>query len=552
MLATKSNQREAELLLIIDEQSQQIKAQQEIIHQQQEEIERLRKLVEKLQHQLSVLTRHQFGKRSEKDDVPDGDVEDGDPAPPEELEFVSVKAHERKKRGRKVLPDDLVRIPVYYDIPEQAKQCPCQCGRILRFMRNEITEEIVIIPETIYVRQHIRPVYGGCLHDDKIIVTPMLAPVVKKGLAAPETIAYVATNKYADSLPLYRQEKRLARQNINISRQTLYDWLYWGYNVLKPLINLVKTRVFSCSIVHTDDTPIKVQEPGLKKTREGRLWVYVGRNDKDQITYVYYEYSPSRKKQYPIDCFGNYSGYIQADAYPGYDSLFIAPKMSPHEVGPPKKVSTEVGCCMHARRYFFDVANKNKKKGIAYEAVQIIKRLYQIETEARPMTAEERYALRQEKSVPILQNFKEWLDEKQQTVMPKTPLADAITYAKNNWEALCRYTEDGRLEIDNGLAERLIKTPCIGKKNYLFFGSDEGGRVAAGYYTLIQSCEAYHINSYEYITDLLRRLPGKLYYRIEDLLPENWKPFNPFPESTQHPETPLNVVELIKLFSQPP
>ena len=150
MLASKSNQREAELLLIVDEQSQQIKAQQEVIQQQQEEIEKLRKLVEKLQHQLSVLTRHQFGKRSEKDDVSDGDVEDGDPAPPEELEFVSVKAHERKKRGRKVLPDDLVRIPVYYDIPEQAKQCPCQCGRILRFMRNEITEEIVIIPETIY------------------------------------------------------------------------------------------------------------------------------------------------------------------------------------------------------------------------------------------------------------------------------------------------------------------------------------------------------------------------------------------------------------------
>ena len=284
---------------------------------------------------------------------------------------------------------------------------------------------------------------------------------------------------------------------------------------------------------NTDDTPVPVLAPGNKKTKKGRLWVYAGTGS--DIPYIVYEYTENRKSEGPINFFQGYTGYIQADAFPGYNSLFAIDDPNKNHILQGKAL--EIGCWMHARRGFYNVAKNLKKKGLAYDAVQFIKELYKIEKEAvdKKLNYQEIYKLRQEKAVPVLLRFKEWLDEKSSIVLPKSPLGDSIVYALNQWKALMRYTENGMLKIDNGYAERLVKPPVIGKKNYLFFGSDGGGETAAIYYSLIQSALLYGINTLTYLTDILTRLPAGLYCSIDDLLPHNWEPYNPYQSSLENP-----------------
>jgi transposase len=445
---------------LIAQQAERITQQAERIAQQDKRIVELEAKLEKQQHQLDNLLRHQFGQRSEKELLESNaglEAEDGEAALEEaedfDIEFETITYERRKRKGRKErLTDDLPRIPCYYGFSESGPlMCSCGCGRTLRQMGLEIKEELVVEPEKVYVLQHIRPKFGGCFYDSEIIIAPMLASPIKGGLAAAETIAHIAVNKYQDHLPLYRQQQRFLRSGIDISRQTMCDWMAAGANVLNELLQLLKPCALANPIMHTDDTPMPVQAPGTKKTKQGRLWVYAGRGGEGDVhPYIFYDYSPDRCAKWPQARLAGYEGFIQADAYPGYDTLFKKPK-GHADKKPDAKLkegkATEIACWMHARRPFYNIAKNSKSRGLAYQAVQRIKKLYAIEKKGKDMSDDERYELRQKEAVPILEAFKIWLDEKKSQVMAKTPIEGAINYSLNQWAALCCYTEDGRLSI---------------------------------------------------------------------------------------------------------
>lgn len=488
-------------------------------------INELRANMDRLTHQLNELLRNHFGQKSEKhlsldepDVQPDADLEDL-----KELEFDTIIYQRKKRQGRRVrLSDEYPRLRIEYALPDPQLLCDCGCGQKLKKIGEVVTEQLAIVPKKLYVKQHVRFKYGDCPYDSKIITAPMLLQPIKKGLASPEIIAYTALNKYADHLPLYRQEVRYARYGLDISRQTQCDWLREGAKLYRELLTRIKTFLLSTSpIVNTDDTPIAVQEKGKGKTKTGRLWVYASHGD-NVIPYAIYEYTENRSHEGPKQFFGDYKGYIQADAYSGYDCLFH--KDNEQTTDKP----TEVGCWMHSRRKFYAIAKQTKKKGLAYDAVQFIRKLYGIEKRAKEqnVTSQQRYELRQKEAIPILTEFKIWLDKLEQQVLPKSPLGEAMTYALNQWQALIRYTENGMLEIDNGYAERLLKPPTIGKKNYMFFGNDNGGKTAAAFYTLIQCATLNGLNEFEYMTDITMRLASRLYRHIDELLPHLWKPLN--------------------------
>jgi transposase len=508
-------------------------------------IEELRFANEQLREQLKNLQRYVFGQKTEKNLPQDESTSPEQSEDNTELQFETITYQRKKRSNKKDKMAGLYVERIYYDLPEELRICQCGCGKPLRRMGEEITNQFVLIPEQSYIRQHIRFKYGGCQYDSTIITAPMLNQPIDKGSASSEIIAYIAVNKYQDHLPLYRQEERYKRSNIELARQTMCDWLREGAAWGKLLVDRMKDFALQNPMINTDDTPVPVLAPGNKKTKTGRLWVYAASGSKEAIPYIVYEYTENRSNKGPINFLQEYTGYLQADAYPGYNKLFA----SPTSVVLGRII--EVGCWMHARRNFYNIAKNIKKKGLSYDAVQFIRELYKIEKEAieKKLNYQEIYELRQEKAVPILEKFKLWLEEKITLVPPKSPLGEAITYTLNNWQALIRYTENGILKIDNGYAERLLKPAVIGKKNYLFFGSDSGGETAAIWYSLIQSAKLHGLNTTAYLTDILTRLPAGLYKTIDDLLPHKWQAYNPYESSSL--ETPIIVKQLLMNFQEP-
>ena len=499
-------------------------------------IEELRAEHARLRERLDNLLQHRFGQRAEKylpqDDNNKVDIKD--------VEFESI-TYQRKKRGKRKdkLSAELPRQKIYYDLPERI--CDCGCGFTLKKIGEVIAEQLVVIPEKVYVRQHIRFKYGGCPYDSTIMTAPMLPQPIPKSLASPEFIAHIAINKYEDHLPLYRQEQRAKRYGVPMSRQTFCDWLSSGAEWGQLIVARMKEIALLAPMFNTDETPTPVLAPGNKKTKKGRLWVYVGHGG-DAVSYIIYEYTENKKSDGPVNFFKGYTGYVQADAGPSYNAVFISDDLT-------KIKPIEVGCWMHARRGFYQVARNTGKTGLAYDAVQTIRVLYAVEKLAleKRLNYQQLYELRQEKAVPVLNNFKDWLDEKSTLVLPKSALGIAMQYTLNQWNALFRYTENGMLTIDNGYAERLLKPTVLGKKNYLFFGSDGGGEMAATYYSLIQSAILHGLNTEEYLTDILTRLPAGLYSSIDELLPHNWQPYPLYSFSL---EKPFIIEQLLMQFTK--
>ncbi len=431
----------------------------------------------------------------------------------EEKELISY-GRKKPRQGQRNFPAHLPRKLIEYDIPEEQKICSCGCGKPLKKIGEEIFEQLEKIPEQLYVIQHVRFKYASCNNDSKIITATMPRQPIDKAIAGPGLLASTIIKKYDDHLPLYRQSEIWGREKIDIPRSTLCDWLHACSMQLKPLIDEMKKYVLSSPKIHTDDTPVPVLEPGRKKTKTGRLWIYLGGGNKAPPCAVY-QYTPTREQTGPMEFLRGYRGYLQADAYKGYDILY-------------KKLQKdyaiiEVACMAHVRRKFYDIASQSKKAGSAHEALLFIQKLYHIETQVRELDNESRKVIRQEEEKPILTEFKEWLDKLAGRVVPKSPLGNAIYYAINNWDALLVYLEDGMLDIDNNAAERLIKPIKIGVKNYLFAGSDQGGENAAIFYSLIETCKLHKINPYDYLRDVLMRLPAQLNSKIAELLPWNWK-----------------------------
>jgi hypothetical protein len=328
-------------------------------------------------------------------------------------------------------------------------------------------------------------------------------------------LAHVITSKYADHLPLHRQEAMLARQGVELSRSTLCGWMAAAANLLTPLYALMLSRVLQSRVVQTDETRVPVQEPGQDKTKSGRLWVYLG--DREH-PFTVYDYTPTKARDGPAAILANYSGFLQADAANVFDGIYLPGAI------------TEVGCWAHARRHFHEARDSDAVRSA--EAIARIGALYVIEKQAAEEIQRDRlegdaadalrWRLRQEQTRPKLHAFAAWLEEQVKLVLPKSPMGQAIAYTQRHWQALMRFTEHGFLNIDNNASERALRAVAIGRKNWLFAGSDAGGRTAAILYTMTQTCKQHYVDPFAYLQDALTRLPSRPAEHLPDLFPHTW------------------------------
>lgn len=493
----------------IEEANQIILLLKENIKIQQEKIETIELQYNNLQQQVINLLRDKYGKKSEK--IPEGHYqyslfEDLEIPPEQPKEPTETVTYTRKKRnGHRNIPDNLPRERIEYTLEDLT--CPCGCGNQLHKIGEVITEQLEIVPVKIYVKEHVRFKYAGCVNGTQVITAPMPNQPIDKGFAGPGLLADVLVNKYDDHLPLYRQSEILARHGINIARQTLCDWVMQCGDILKPIVKAMLPDLLASPKIHTDDTVVPVQEEGRNKTKEGRLWGYLGCGP----PCVVYEYSPNRQQKWAEEFLKNYSGYLQADAYTGYNKIYKT-----HNI-------IEVACMAHARRKFFE-ALPTKDEAKNSPAISYIGKLYALERKIKDLNPIAKRALRKRYGKPILKEYKKWLLAKNLRVLPKSALGGAITYTLNNWTALTRYLGDGILDIDNNKAERLMRPIAVGRKNWMFAGSDRGGKAAAVIYSVIETCKLNNVNPYDYLRDVLSRLPNTLNRDIKTLLPYYWEP----------------------------
>jgi transposase len=479
---------------------EQIKALTKIIETQEETIKRQEQKIEQLTHELTVLKRRVFGRRSERQGK----------AQKSKSSAKNEEGKASKRQGHHHIPEHLPRKRVEYELEDP--RCPCGCGQTLKKIGAEISYTLEVIPAQLYVLEHVRYKYAGCAKKDKVITADMPAPAIEKCLAGPSLLADVIIKKFDDHLPLYRQSEILERSGIAIARSTLCDWLGQCGVVLKPVVERMKMYMLKSFKIHTDDTIIPVLKPGSGKTLKGRLWIYHSEGE-GQPGIAIYDYTPSRSQKGPVAFLGAYEGYIQADAYSGYNILYAEAKM------------VEVSCWAHARRRFYEIASDTVNQGsVAHQALDWIKQLYEIEKAAEALSDDGRCKLRQEKAIPLLDEFKAWLELKKRATLPKSNLRQAIDYTLNQWEGLKRYTEHGGLDIDNNRAERLIKPIVVGRNNWTFAGSHKGAEKAAIFYSLIETAKLNGLNPYEYIEDILSRIGNHKMKDIDQLLPWNWKP----------------------------
>ena len=482
----------------------------------------------KLQHYIEQLIRQQYGRKSERIENIDPKLllpfieeyvkeqaaanekqnseSEKEPAKQEAAEEIT---YTRKKPKRKPLPADLPREKIEYDLDESQKVCDC-CGEQLERIGSETSEQLDYIPATLKVIEHVRFKYA-CKHCEQRVVTAAKDhQPIEKGIPAAGLLAHVVVSKYVDHLPLYRLEGIFGRHDIDIKRSTMCGWAGSCADLLWPLYHLMGKEVLQSKVINTDDTPVRVQDKTLdKKTRTGRLWIYCG--DKSH-PYNVYDYTTSRSREGPQSFLRDYQqGYLQADAYAGYDFIFDDPDR--HVI--------ELLCWAHARRNFYD-ARKHAPQ-LSHTAIVWIKLLYDVEKQIKELSSEQKQAVRQEKSVPILNDFKQWLDEiTLEQALPQSPIRQAINYAINGWEALCCYTEDGDLSIDNNVAERQMRPIAVGRKNWLFFGSDRGGRTAAILSSIAQSAKRHNLNVYAYLRDVIARISDHPANQLHELLPDKW------------------------------
>jgi transposase len=491
-------------------------AQHEQLLWRESEIEHLQLLIAKLQ-------RMQFGRKSEKlaqqieqlelrlEDLQSEPAESASqPESKSAATASSLPKSSSAKPARRPLPGHLPRQTQRREPKESA--CP-DCGGKLSKLGEDVSEMLEYVPASFFVIRHVRPKLS-CTKCDHIVQAAAPSRPIERGVAGPGLLAHMLVSKYADHLPLYRQSEIYARHGVELERSTLADWVGGTSQLLGPLIEVLRRYVTAASKLHADDTPVPVLAPGNGKTKTGRLWTYV-RDDRPAgnvaAPAVWFAYSPDRKGEHPERHLREFRGTLQADAYAGFNRLYENGRIQ------------EAACWAHVRRKFFDLQQANASP-VASEALERIAALYAIEKEIRGRPAEERQQVRHARAKPLLASLQQWFEATLPKLSRKSEAAAAIRYALSRWDALLRYSNDGHIEIDNNAAERALRAVALGRKNYLFAGSDVGGERAAAIYSLIGSAKLNGLDPEAYLREVLSRIADHPITRIEELLPWNVAP----------------------------
>lgn len=476
--------------------------------------ERYREVIETLESEIRLLKKALFGSKTEKRPIDEdsrqlhlfNEAEIAAHEEGEEESTLVVPEHERRRPKRKPLPPDLPRIEVIHDIPDEEKIC--SCGAELSCIGSEVSEKLDIVPAKIQVIRNVRLKYAckaceGVESDGPAVkIAPPPLEIIPKGIATPGLLAHIAISKYADALPLYRQEKIFARHGIVLSRSTMAGWMVELSAALSPIMALFKTRLLRGPLINVDETPIQVlNEPGRKNTTDSYMWVFRGGDPGNPV--VLFKYSETRSGDVPKEVLLGYRGYVQTDGFSGYDGL--------------EKEGSGillVGCFAHARRYFVKVIDARaksakKKTGSAEVALEYIRKLYRIEKALREksLPQDELRDLRRDQAEPVLDELKDWMDKRSRETPPKGLLGEAFNYALNNWTKLIRYLEDGHITPDNNAAENAIRPFVVGRKNWLFAGHPNGAHTSATLYAVIETAKACGLNPYAYLRFLFAKLP---------------------------------------------
>ncbi len=469
-------------------------------------------LIEKLRHQLVGMRHHRFGSSSEALDQLQLTLEDEEVAQAAEGAEPQVDQNttpDQKPKGqprRKPLPDHL---PRHEDILSPGDECG-QCGGKLKTLGKDVTEELEYVPGRFVVNRTVRPRMAcGCC--EAIHQAPLPSRPIERGRPGPGLLAHVLVSKYADHLPLYRQSQIFKRDGIDLSRSTLTGWVGQSTALLEPLAEAIRKHVLIGRAIFADDTPVKMLAPGSGKTKTARLWAYV-RDERpwggEGQPASWYQFSPDRKGERPNKHLVRYKGWMHADGYAGFNDLYRSGDIH------------EVACMAHVRRKFVDV-HKSQGSAIADEAIKRIAKLYGIEKEVRGQPPDQRVKIRQSKSKPVFDDLEAWLHAQLPNISGKTPLAVAIRYALTRMKKVRPWLDHGFLELDNNAAERSMRPIALGRKNYLFMGSERGGKSAAIAYTLIETAKLNGVDPQAWLTDVLANIADHKINRIDELLPWN-------------------------------
>lgn len=482
--------------------------------------------LEELQHQhtttleeLATLKRLLYGRSRERHE--DQDQPQQLDAPPSEKEVCagqedpSPAAHPKRRGQRR--PLDLSHLPHHrhvVDLDEDQKICSC-CQRLKDRIGEDVSQSLEYVPARLEVHEYVRGKYACRYCKDGVCSPPPLSRVLARSIAGVGLLAQIVVGKYGDHLPLYRQEDVWLRHGLHLPRSTLCDWIAGVADRLLPLYQRQRQGVLQSDMLWTDDTPVTVLRGAPLGSRKGRFWTYIG---DEQHPWSVYDFTMSRSRDGPQQFLRGFRGYLHADAYAGYDAIFLG---CDHEV-------VEVACWAHARRKFFDIQEHAPRE--ARQMLHWIGQLYDIEDRARLLSVDARARLRRLEANPVLDQMHKYLDQLALTVLPKSTLAKAVGYVRNQWQALRCYTCDGRLTIDNNTSERTLRPQALGRKNWLFLGSQQAGQRAAVLYTILAGAKRHSLEPWSYLRDVLEKLSSGE-PDVEGLLPERW--------AKQHPEAIL-------------